>query len=293
MSAMRERERLAMATIDEDLDMSVARLTILLLATMLAAPAQAETVDCVPVTSLPATISTQGIYCLTGNLSTSQTSGNAITINANNVTLDLNGWKVGGQAAGTGTYAYGIYSAAANVTVKNGIVRGFLNGVVLTGRGATVQGITADQNTAVGIDVEGPGSVVQGNQVVDTGGSTIGSNVDAIGISVYGPGSLIHNNLVSGLTATGSAGEFGISFLGAATQSTARHNVVSDTARPTAGSSGIYVGGSSAVAVSSNIITNFTYCVDYAGGATGTYSRNTAISCDTPYSGGTAGSGND
>jgi hypothetical protein len=253
----------------------------------------AETLNCTPVTSLPAVISTQGLYCLTGNLATAQTSGDAITITANNVTLDLNGWKVGGQAAGTGTNAYGIYSAAANVTIKNGIVRGFLVGIELDGRGATVQGITADQNTNVGINVQGQGSVVQGNQVVDTGGSTVAASVPAAGIVTYGSGSLIQNNLVSGLTATGSGGEYGIFVGNSATQSTARGNIVSDTARPSSSSSfGIDMEGPSAVAASNNIVTNFTYGVDYTSGS-GTYSRNTVISCDTPYAGGTAGSGND
>ena len=274
--------------------MRIARFSTLLIYMALGAPAQAETVDCTPVTSLPATISAQGIYCLTGNLATSQTSGNAIIITANNVTLDLNGWKVGGQAAGTGTRAVGIVSAAANVTVKNGIVRGFYFGINLTGRGATVKGITADQNTVDGIRVGGTGSVVQGNQVVDTGGTTYLTDAEATGIYVSGPGSLVKNNLVSGLTAAGSSPEFGIYFATGAAQSTARGNIVSDTARASGGTSiGIYMYGTPAVAVSNNIVTNFTACVNYAGTASGTYSRNTAISCDTAYSGGTAGSSND
>ena len=110
---------------------------VALLAGVASAPiAQGETVDCTPITTLPATISTQGIYCLTGNLAAPSTfgSGHAITIDANNVTLDLNGWKLGGQAAGAGTLAIGIYSLANNVTVKNGIVRGFYYGVLLGGR---------------------------------------------------------------------------------------------------------------------------------------------------------------
>ena len=271
--------------------MPIARFSTLLLLLALGARVPAETVDCTPVTSLPATISAQGIYCLTGNLATAQTSGAAVTINANNVTLDLNGWKVGGQAAGIGTNAYGIQSLAANVTVKNGIVRGFLVGVTLAGRGSTVQGITVDQNTGTGIYVSGEGSVVQGNQVVDTGGA---SNATVTGIGVTGPGTLVENNLVSGLAASGSGDEWGISFAPTATQSTARGNVVTDAARPSTGTSyGILVNGTAAVAVSSNLVTNFRYGVRYSGSATGTYSRNTAISCDFPYSGGTAGSGND
>ena len=273
--------------------MKITRLIISLLLATLATSVQAETINCTPITSLPATIDAQGLYCLTGNLATGQTSGNAIIINANNVTLDLNGWKVGGQAAGSGTNAAGIYSAAVNVTVKNGIVRGFRWGVFLTGRGATVQGVTADQNTQFGISVQGPGSVVQGNQVVDTGSSTFVANIGAYGITVSGPGSLVQNNLVSGLTATGTGDEIGIYFLSVAAQSTARGNVVSDTARPSGVSTAIRMSNTSAVAVSNNIVTNFDYGVFYAGSATGTYSRNTVISCDTPYAGGTAGSGND
>ena len=149
--------------------MSTGRTSLLLFLGILTTSVHAETVDCTPVVSLPATISGQGIYCLTGNLATSQTSGNAITITANNVTLDLNGWKVGGQAAGSATSARGISSTANNITIKNGIIRGFSVGIYLLGRGATVQGITVDQNTQAGIAVAGAGSVVQGNQVVDTG----------------------------------------------------------------------------------------------------------------------------
>ena len=269
--------------------------TCILLAAGLIPTAYAETVDCTPITTLPVTISTQGIYCLTANLATSQTSGYAINVTANNVTLDLNGWKVGGQAAGSGTNAYGIFSAANNVTIKNGIVRGFQVGVDLEGRGATVQGLLADKNTNIGIVVGGSGSLVQSNQVVDTGGSTVGSSVAAAGIVAYGSGTLLQNNLVSGLTATGSEYEYSI-FLGPdAAQSTVRGNVLSDTVRPTGGgaSYGVYMGGTSAVAVSHNIVTNFTTGVGYVSSATGTYSRNTAISCDTQYSGGTAGAGND
>jgi hypothetical protein len=272
-------------------------LALALLAFSFPPPSRAETLNCTPITSLPATISTQGLYCLTGNLATAQASGNAITINANNVTLDLNGWKVGGQAAGAGTLAIGIYSAGTNVTVKNGIVRGFWFGIYLVGRGATVEGITADQNTEEGIAVAGAGILVQGNQVMDTGGTTTATNGPAYAIYVAGPGSLIQNNLVSGLISTNSGSEYGIYFAAAATQSSARNNVVSDMARPSGGGSsyGIYMYDTPAVAVSNNIVTNFTAGVDYGGtgSATGTYSRNTAIGCDTPYSGGTAGSGND
>ena len=103
-----------------------------LIALTLIAPAQAETVNCTAITSLPYTISTQGVYCLTDHLSTAITTGNAITINTNNVVLDLNGFKLGGLSAGLGTQAHGIYAyQRQNITIKNGTVRGFFIGIYL------------------------------------------------------------------------------------------------------------------------------------------------------------------
>ncbi|HVC28976.1 MAG TPA: hypothetical protein VNF48_05430 [Gammaproteobacteria bacterium] len=266
--------------------MTIARLTVVLLMLMLAEVTQAETINCTPITSLPATIMTQGLYCLTGNLATSETSGAAITINANNVTLDLNGWKVGGQGAGTGTQAYGIYSSATNVTIKDGIVRGFYFGILLNGQGAVVQNMMVNQNTFVGISVDGLGSLVEHNQVVDTGGSTINSSVDAYGIS-SGSGALVSDNMVSGVTATGSGQETGISIDG--TNSIARNNVVSNTALPPSGVTAYGIENFQGIALN-NTVSNFGVGIENEAG--GIYAYNTANNCTISYSGGTAGAGN-
>jgi hypothetical protein len=250
---------------------------------------RAETLNCTPVTSLPAVISTQGLYCLTGNLATAQGSGYVIEITANNVTLDLNGWKVGGQAAGRATQAYGIRSTAANVTIKNGIVRGFYYGIYLTGRGAVVRDMLIDQNTEIGIFVNGQGAVVEHNQVVDSGGTTAVSDAAAIGIAV-GSGSFgarISDNTVSGLTATGSGSEYGINVN--APNSSVRDNMVSDLNRPTGGGTSIGIYQNQSIAVS-NTVSNFDVGVFTA--TSGIYAHNTVFNCTTAYSGGTAGAGN-
>ncbi len=75
------------------------------------APAQAETMNCTPITALPAVITVQGIYCFTADLATAMTSGNAIDIQTSNVVLDLNGFKLGGLGAGLGTLANGIVAS--------------------------------------------------------------------------------------------------------------------------------------------------------------------------------------
>src|SRR2546425_8579548 len=97
-----------------------ASLLVLLTLALTAAPAQAETVNCTAITALPAVITVQGIYCFTGDLSTAMSSGFAIDIQTNNVVLDLNGFKLGGLAAGTGTQALGIFALnRQNLTIKN------------------------------------------------------------------------------------------------------------------------------------------------------------------------------
>jgi hypothetical protein len=71
-------------------------------------------------------ISQPGSYYLTTNIVASGNVG-GIEINANNVTLDLNGFALDGGAVGS----YGIYDGTAqtNVTVRNGNVSGWENGV--------------------------------------------------------------------------------------------------------------------------------------------------------------------
>lgn len=267
--------------------MLVVRYALLVALAALATSVRAETINCTPVTSLPAVISTQGLYCLTGNLTTSQATGNAIEIDANNVTLDLNGWKVGGQAAGTGTVAIGIYSTAVNVTVKNGIVRGFRGGIYLTGRGAVVQDMLVDQNTVYGIRVDGQGAVVDRNKVVDTGGTTAYTGADATAIDALGESSTVSNDVVSGLTATDTGNEYGIYVTGV--QSTVHDNVISDSAPPTGGGTSYGIFQEQSI-VANNFISNFVYGIYNAYGI---FAHNTANNCTTSYGGsGTAGAGN-
>jgi len=265
------------------------------------ARAGAETNTCTAIAALPAVISAQGIYCLTANLSTGMTSGNAITVTANNVTIDLNGWKLGGQAAGTGTSTVGVSSSASNVTVRNGIVRGFRKGLQLSGSGALVEGLVVDFNTSTAVEVDGDSSIVRNNQILNTGGATISADESAYGILVQGTGTLVDGNLVSGLTSGGSnAAEYAIYLGSAASDCTVRNNVVSDNTAPASASpllfwAGIRMGNSTRVAVIGNSVTGFTTGrgIYYFGTATGVYSRNTVVGAAEPFVGGTAGSGND
>ena len=189
---------------------------LLLFAVMALFPARSEAAQsldtCVGfIDSVPATITTQGVWCLRHDLSTSITNGNAITIAANNVTIDCNGFKLGGLSAGYGTGTYGIVSNNnSNATVRNCIVRGFFTGIRLyfndlaTFAGFVVEDNRLDSNTSSGVVVRGTGSVIRRNQINDTGLSTAFPGY-AKGIEAQGAVDVL-DNTVSGVVPYPDAG---------------------------------------------------------------------------------------
>lgn len=161
------------------------------------------------ISSLPAVISSQGTWCMKTDLSTAMASGNAITVQANNVTIDCNHFKLSGLAAGAGSQAYGIYAHdRVSVSVRNCNIRGFRDGVYLVGSGYSAYDIGGshlvedsrfESNWRTGITVMGVGSIVRENIVVDSGDSTIPGSTFAAGIYVYSGGD-IYDNYVWGVT---------------------------------------------------------------------------------------------
>ncbi len=227
--------------------------------------ARAETINCTAITTVPAVISTPGVYCLTGSLTTAVTSGKAIDIQASNVVLDLNGFRIAGLAAGPATATYGIYALnRQNITVRNGIVRGFIAGIFLEGsssQGHLIEDVRADQNTTVGIGVGGNRHIIRNNQVVATGGGT--GAPFAAGIILDGSGNRVLNNDVMSVSHPMSEA-VGISFeAGANVDSLAVGNRIT----------GAFVG----IAIE----------------GTGKYQGNLTSGVTTPYTGGTdAGNNN-
>jgi parallel beta-helix repeat protein len=156
------------------------------------------------VDSVPATITTQGVWCLRKDLSTAIITGAAITIAAHNVTLDCNDFKLGGLAAGNESQAYGVYANdRLNATVRNCNVRGFYNGIYLNhGAGHLVENNRLDNNlvTAVSL-VSASNSIIRNNRVHDTGGYV--DNSARFGIYAYsGDAVEITDNTVAGVIGT-------------------------------------------------------------------------------------------
>jgi hypothetical protein len=157
------------------------------------------------IASLPAVITTQGTWCFNKDLNTAVTSGSAIDIQTNNVTIDCNGFKLGGLAAGLGTLTTGIHALQrSNLIVRNCNIRGFVVGLYFdslgdVGGGQVVEDNRFNGNTAVGLSVEGDGSVVRRNQIVNTGGSTAVAFTYGL-VTFYSVDVL--DNTVSGVAAT-------------------------------------------------------------------------------------------
>jgi hypothetical protein len=130
------------------------------------------------IDSLPATISAQGTWCLRKDTSTSITSGAAITVATHNAVIDCNDFKIGGLPAGNTTMADGIYAVdKSNTTVRNCNIRGFRRGVALTSgdslhqsAGHLVERNRINDNTFIGVYLDGDSSMVRDNMVFDTGG---------------------------------------------------------------------------------------------------------------------------
>jgi hypothetical protein len=161
------------------------------------------------ITSVPAVITTQGTWCLKQDLTTSVATGNAITINANNVTIDCNDFKLGGLAAGLSTQTNGIYAQdRLNETVRHCNIRGFYRGVYFVGNasgGHVIEDNRFDGNTYVGLDLQGEGSVLRRNRLFDTGGSTLATSVYAV---ITTDSVDILDNTISGVIARAGTGGF-------------------------------------------------------------------------------------
>jgi len=222
--------------------------SLLALATAWSLPAAAETTECTNITSLPAVISSSGVYCMKQDLATAMTSGQAITITANNVVLDCNGFRLGGLQAGLATQTVGIYAASRkNITVRDCNVRGFRKGLEFTffgdveNGGHLVEDSLFESNTQIGLQLWGDRTIARRNRVLNTGGSTLLG--DIMGMQLNGKPALADNNFISGVTGSTDAASETAGMKIGGYMSLARDNVVTDV-KPGAGvSSGIHGGG--------------------------------------------------
>lgn len=156
------------------------------------------------ISSLPYIIPAPGFYYLTGNLTLSA-PGAGITVNADNVTIDLMGFTMNfsGTSLPEGVYMKGRH----NVEIRNGTVTGFAYGIMEDsddGANHRVINVRADNNKSSGIQLRGQGHLVMGctasNNSGDVGNGIYlvsGTIINCVtcnnafnGIWLWGPGSV-------------------------------------------------------------------------------------------------------
>jgi parallel beta-helix repeat protein len=146
-------------------------------------------------------INQPGSYYLSANLLVTKAHG--IQINAEGVTLDLNGFQVSRENASG--YGIDITAAGIRVSIRNGTIKGFAYGIVDTGRASAFRDLAVTNCTDYGI-IAGNGAVLEscrvrentGNAAILTGSGAVLSNcvvtanTTTFGIST-GSGSVLTN----------------------------------------------------------------------------------------------------
>lgn len=137
--------------------------------------AQAQTKITKPGSGLPFKITKSGSYILGGNLAVTTKTTSGILVNANDVTINLNGFVisgVGGSSTGVGIDA----SAATGVIIANGTITGYGVGIKLNST-SSVQNVRVYNNNGDGIAVSGSSCFVSNSVITGNNGNS-GSGLD-------------------------------------------------------------------------------------------------------------------
>ena len=245
---------------------------------------------CTSITSLPYAISSSGSYCLTGNRSVNtQTNTNtyvgAITVSADDVTLDLGGFEIKNTNSDplTNLYTVGVLSMGphSNITIKNGRINGYGTGLYLYGRDGAIYNSIIENITIYNFATDSI-RVNNGFKCIIRNSKVFGhSGIESRGIEVSGDyNSVIDNEVkevVYGITASGS-------------RNIVDNNRVtgSELAMQTDGARGIHIDYDGFAV--NNRINSFNVGINSLPGAK--YRDNLTINCTTPYTGWGTDAGN-
>jgi hypothetical protein len=178
------------------------------------------------ITRLPCTISASGFYYLSGNLTHGSDTPPAITVAADDVTIDLMGFSLSGNAINKGVYLNG----GKNLEIRNGTLRNFYDAVLsetaddghrvvnvrvqgntygIALAGGMVKGCTILDNAESGVFLgQGivTGNVISNNRTgIHTYGATVRGNfISNCIMGIYGKG-VMHDNIISYCTGSGVA----------------------------------------------------------------------------------------
>jgi parallel beta-helix repeat protein len=155
-----------------------------------------------PISSIPVTITQSGSYYLTRDMGPAAQDTNGVTIQVDNVTIDLNGFTLigAGKAVGTSGSAIVLDGTRYNVAIRNGTIRDWRAFGILGSGGCNsqIESLRCYNNGYDGI-AAGQGSIIRGNCCYENGES---------GISAAGPNTLCDNTCMenkNGIVANGGS----------------------------------------------------------------------------------------
>ena len=246
------------------------------------------------ISSVPYIINQSGIYVLDRNLDCPSAEGSCIDIQADHVTLDLQGYRLSCSSTEPKRTIFGIYERnRQHITVKNGMVAGFFYGVYFEDAARDglyqpefgwhrVEQIVASDNTFRGIRVEGLANTVVDNIVIHTGGTEVFEDAFAIGIESVGSAALIKDNRVLETYAYGKGESVGISLLGTGDASQTVSNMVVNTKPSEYDSWGIWASGDTGPFILNNTVYGYEHGIGLASEAHGMFSGNLFYGTEVP-----------
>jgi len=268
------------------------------------------------INQLPLRITEPGLYRLAGDLQYRESRGQAISIEADNVTIDLNGHTLSGSG-GPSTLARGINANnCSRITITNGSIRGFYFGVDIRddARGAdrrsrdhVVANVQLAGNWYFGVRVMGIASEIRNCEIVDTGGSTRESHTIPHAARIVGAKNRMHDCCIRNLHLKrfrdGKGEIVGVHFDDAPGAVFERNRIIEHTdsrdAPPDENDTverrfGLWINGGPAnnttLTVRNNSFAGFTVPIVFAPGADGSAIRNTFHNAvDTPIRGNPSG----
>lgn len=182
----------------------------------------------IPISALPFTVSAGGHYYVTRNLAT---TGDGITVNADDVVIDLGGFALSGDG-GSGDIGISV-TGRDRVTIRHGTIRSFSGGVILNAgcsdclledlavRNCSNTGVSASITTTLVVtrsvfrNLTCTGNGTHGLSVSTNATGTLGQNViercTFIGNTAAGLALSATGNLVLGCRASGNSPNYEIS----------------------------------------------------------------------------------
>jgi len=241
------------------------------------------------ITKLPYKITQPGSYQLGKNLNFAG-SPYAITVEADDVTIDLRGFRI----TSTGEISKNVETAAIfanakrNLVIKNGTVQGFFRGIYLESGDLTIGGQVVEnmrvlQSTFLGIQVKGRGAVVRHCQVHTVKGSIVYQLI-RYGIDVQGSCAIIAGNEVQdvfpGTDVTNSA--FGIRLLNGTHGVIRENRVLTSFDAESSTRIGIYTNSGAGI-VERNFVSRAGTGILLDGATNTVYRDNTVAGANTRY----------